>query len=124
MLAYILLHNFTRNIVKKCNKRPTNNTFNDNINDLKNIIQKISLKIFYVQYGLNFLAYITLKYVIDIIFFTCLLLLIKSFVIKRSMLKYATYKLSIYNYINLIFIDFCYSVDYDKGTSLLINLEI
>jgi len=32
--------------------------------------------------------------------------LINSFVIKRSMLKFATFKLSIYNNINLIFIDF------------------
>ncbi|RNA06767.1 hypothetical protein BpHYR1_048606 [Brachionus plicatilis] len=33
--------------------------------------------------------------------------LINSFVIKRSKLKFATFKLSIYNNINLIFIDFC-----------------
>ncbi|RNA19488.1 hypothetical protein BpHYR1_016534 [Brachionus plicatilis] len=32
--------------------------------------------------------------------------LINSFVIIRSMLKFATFKLSIYNNINLIFIDF------------------
>ncbi|RNA17610.1 hypothetical protein BpHYR1_039903 [Brachionus plicatilis] len=37
--------------------------------------------------------------------------LINSFVIKRSVLKYATFKLSIGNNINLIFIDFKLSVN-------------
>ncbi|RNA33295.1 hypothetical protein BpHYR1_000720 [Brachionus plicatilis] len=54
-----------------------------------------------------------------------LIKLMNSFVIKRSMLNLAAFKLTIYNNINLVLIDSekKFKIDYDKDSRLQINLE-